>query len=39
MTNLNESLSSYPVYPIEIDFYEDKEWSDLVRLQNDFRIT
>lgn len=38
MTNLNESLSSHPLYPIEINFYEDKEWSDLVKLQNDFRI-
>ena len=36
ITNFNKALNGHPVYPVEINFYEDKEWSDLVKLQNDF---
>jgi hypothetical protein len=39
MVNFNKALNGYPVYPIEINFYEDKEWSDLVKLQSDFDVT
>jgi hypothetical protein len=39
MNNFNEALNGHPAYPIEVNFYEDKEWSDLVKLQNDFGIT
>ena len=33
---LNESLFSHQRYPIEITFYEDKEWKDFKELLNDF---
>lgn len=39
MGNFNKALSGHPVYSIDINFYEDKEWSDLVKLQTDFRVT
>lgn len=40
MKNFNNALKGgHPPYPIEIAFYEDKEWTDLVRLQNDFQVT
>lgn len=39
MGNFNEALHGHEAYPIEINFYEDKEWSDLVKLQADFGIT
>ncbi|ALN18602.1 Family of uncharacterised function (DUF695) [Ectopseudomonas mendocina] len=32
MANVNEALSDHPVYPIEINFYEDRDWSDLAKL-------
>ena len=35
MKHFNEALSSHAVYPIEVNFYQDKEWSDLKRLQAD----
>lgn len=37
MSNLNDALNSHPAYPIEINFYKDTEWSDLKKLQADFR--
>lgn len=36
MANFNRALSGHPVYPIEINFYEDREWTDLAKLQSDF---
>jgi hypothetical protein len=33
---LNSALSSHERYPIEIAFYEDKEWKDFKELLNDF---
>ena len=32
---LNKALKSHPQYPIEINFYEDKEWKDLAKLLKD----
>ncbi len=32
MKNLNNSLSEKPEYPLEINFYKDEDWSDLVKL-------
>ncbi|SDP91427.1 hypothetical protein [Ectopseudomonas guguanensis] len=32
MANVNEALIDHPVYPIEINFYEDRDWSDLAKL-------
>ncbi len=37
MMNFNKALKGHPAYPIEINFYEDKEWSELVKLQHDFK--
>lgn len=39
MDNFNEALNKHSAYPIEINFYEDKEWSDLKKLQADFTKT
>ena len=39
MANFNKTLNGHPACPIEINFYEDKEWSDLVKLQNDFGVS
>ena len=39
MLNFNDALKGHSVYPIEINFYEDSEWSDLEELQADFGIT
>lgn len=39
MNNFNAALNGHPAYPVEVNFYEDKEWSDLVKLQNDFAVT
>jgi hypothetical protein len=36
MSSLNSALAPHPRYPIEIKFYEDKEWSDFRRLLADF---
>jgi hypothetical protein len=36
MQSLNASLASHSRYPIEIKFYEDREWSDFRRLLADF---
>jgi hypothetical protein len=36
MTNFNEALSGHPRYPLEINFYEDPDWSDLSKLLADF---
>jgi len=33
---LNSTLSSHKRYPIEITFYEDKEWKDFKELLSDF---
>ncbi|MGF1831756.1 DUF695 domain-containing protein [Photobacterium angustum] len=38
MKQFNEALSGHEVYPIEVNFYQDKEWSDLKKLQADFGI-
>lgn len=38
MNGLNQSLRGQPVYPIEIAFYEDKEWGDLANLHRSFDI-
>ena len=32
----NSALNGHPRYPVEISFYEDKEWEDFQRLLNDF---
>ena len=37
MTLLNEELQSHERYPIEIDFYEDPEWSELKKILEDFK--
>lgn len=39
MNNFNDALKGHPIYPLEINFYEDKEWSDLSKLQDDFGVT
>ena len=38
MQNLNKVLSKHERYPIDIEFYEDKEWSEFKKLLNDFNI-
>lgn len=38
MSNFNEALKEHPKYPLEINFYEDAEWSDLKKLHKDFGI-
>lgn len=39
MGKFNQALDDHPVYPIEINFYKDIEWSDLKELQADFNKT
>ncbi|MCQ8181768.1 DUF695 domain-containing protein [Methylomonas sp. SURF-1] len=36
LAEFNEHVAAHPRYPIEIKFYEDKAWSDLQGLINDF---
>ena len=36
MEKFNEALSGQPGYPLEINFYEDPDWSDLSKLLADF---
>ncbi|MCV6623237.1 MAG: DUF695 domain-containing protein [Cellvibrionaceae bacterium] len=38
MSNLNQALRQHEVYPLEINFYEDKGWSDLVKLHTYFGV-
>jgi hypothetical protein len=38
MNNFNKALNGHSAYPIEINFYEDKEWSDLIKLHADFGV-
>jgi len=38
MANFNHALRDQPAYPIEINFYEDNEWSDLAKLHQDFGV-
>ena len=38
MSNFNKALSDQPAYPIEVNFYEDKDWSELTKLQSDFGV-
>ncbi len=38
MANFNAALKGHSAYPVEITFYEDKEWSELKRLQKDFGV-
>ncbi|MDF1698678.1 MAG: DUF695 domain-containing protein [Saprospiraceae bacterium] len=33
---LNKTLSNHERYPIEIDFYDDREWNEFKKLLNDF---
>jgi hypothetical protein len=33
----NDALSEHPRYPIEINFYEDREWEDFEKLRGLFR--
>lgn len=37
MEMLNGTLEKYDVFPIEINFYEDREWTDFKRVLNDFK--
>jgi len=37
ITMLNNALKKHERYPIEIDFYEDKEWSDFKKVLDDFK--
>lgn len=39
MVNFNRALCYRPLYPIEINFYEDKEWSELAKLHQDFGVS
>lgn len=36
MVSFNKALRGHPAYPIEVNFYEDKEWSELIKIQQDF---
>lgn len=36
MQVLNLALQDQPSYPVKIDSYEDKDWSDLKKIQSDF---
>jgi len=36
LTSLNRALADHPHFPIEIKFYEDKDWSALRQLIDDF---
>ena len=36
LASLNNALADHPRFPIEIKFYEDKEWSDFQQLIDDF---
>jgi hypothetical protein len=37
MVMLNNTLKKHAEYPIEINFYEDKEWSDFKKILSDFK--
>ncbi|WP_422081408.1 DUF695 domain-containing protein [Ulvibacterium sp.] len=37
MAMLNRALKKHDIYPIEINFYEDKEWTDFKKVLNDFK--
>jgi hypothetical protein len=37
MKEFNEALKDRPVYPIEINFYEDREWKDFQQILEMFR--
>ena len=37
MSLLNETLQTHETYPIDIDFYEDPEWTELKKLLADFK--
>lgn len=37
MRTLNRILEDHDVYPIQINFYEDKEWTDFKKVLNDFK--
>jgi len=36
MAAFNDTLAAHPVYPIEIEFYNDPDWLELRRLLEDF---
>ncbi len=36
LASLNNALAKHPTFPIEIKFYEDKDWSDFQQLIDDF---
>lgn len=38
MERFNEALQNHPRYPIEIQFYEDPQWSDLAKLHQGFGV-
>ncbi len=37
ITMLNKTLEKHEKYPIEINFYEDREWSDFKKVLEDFK--
>lgn len=37
MQKLNNTLSNHERYPIEIEFYEDREWNEFNKLLKDFK--
>lgn len=37
MASLNEALKGHERYPIDIDFYDDAEWTELKQLIEDFK--
>ena len=37
VASFNDALSEHPRYPIEIDFYEDRDWSDFQSIRSMFR--
>lgn len=37
MKMLNGALEKYDVFPIEINFYEDREWTDFKKILKDFK--
>ncbi len=37
MSILNQALAEHELYPIEIKFYEDEEWTDFKKLLEDFK--
>jgi hypothetical protein len=38
MPLLNKTLENHETYPIDIDFFEDSEWTELKKLLEDFKV-